>query len=423
MSQSKSIQAVICPSINRELALDNVVYYSSQTADLDGKFIQHGNYVLMVKKLAINIPSVGNPTSDIRLYISKNNRTRFGVDIDSTVEFTIVDQPQTAALIYISIIDNINSYAESHIITHVKSIIQDTVVNVGALDNQCRIVIVELDCKEQTDYAYIDSTTVIELTKMTTKISIRNDDYLSIGLGGLANFVDILYRLFLSRMMSNSMYSKLKMTHNNRILMSGVSGSGKTLIANNLDKLITTANLHVINCIEYIISEGDIGMRSFIDRVISKPTELHILVLDNVEIIAPNIITKYNSHLKTIVSILKSIKIYDNIVVFAITTNVNSLDPIIRSIFKCNIEFALPSEKQRYEILQVHTNHLLNNGYLAFDVDLMELAKQTDNYTGADLAKMVIKTVENILIGQIHNAKLSNPTITQADFMNTIKTN
>ena len=50
-----------------------------------------------------------------------------------------------------------------------------------------------------------------------------------------------------------------------------------------------------------------------------------------------------------------------------------------------HLEIGLPDEDGRLQIFRIHTNKMKQNGLLANDVDLNELAMITKNYTGAEI--------------------------------------
>jgi len=53
------------------------------------------------------------------------------------------------------------------------------------------------------------------------------------------------------------------------------------------------------------------------------------------------------------------------------------------------MEISLPDEHGRAQILNIHTSKLKKNGKLGGDVDISELARMTQNFSGAELAELV----------------------------------
>lgn len=49
------------------------------------------------------------------------------------------------------------------------------------------------------------------------------------------------------------------------------------------------------------------------------------------------------------------------------------------------MEIGLPDESGRVQILNIHTSKMREAGYMAADVSLADLAKETKNYSGAEI--------------------------------------
>jgi transitional endoplasmic reticulum ATPase len=77
----------------------------------------------------------------------------------------------------------------------------------------------------------------------------------------------------------------------------------------------------------------------------------------------------------------------DNVVVIAATNRPDIIDPALLrpGRFDRIVYVPPPDEKARFEILKIHTRNMP----LAKDVDLEELAKMTEGYTGADIELLV----------------------------------
>ncbi len=80
-----------------------------------------------------------------------------------------------------------------------------------------------------------------------------------------------------------------------------------------------------------------------------------------------------------------------NVVVIAATNRPDMLDPALLrpGRFDRLVRIPAPDLEGRKQILRIHTAHKP----LAKDVDLDELAKKTDGYTGADLAALTNEAV------------------------------
>ena len=95
----------------------------------------------------------------------------------------------------------------------------------------------------------------------------------------------------------------------------------------------------------------------------------------------------------------------EGVVVIAATNRPDIIDPALLrpGRFDRLIYVPPPDEKARLEILKVHTRNMP----LAEDVDLLEIAKKTEGYTGADLEVLVreaglLALRENINIDKVY---------------------
>ena len=90
----------------------------------------------------------------------------------------------------------------------------------------------------------------------------------------------------------------------------------------------------------------------------------------------------------------------DSVITICATNNVNSLDSAIRSRFEEEIEFRLPDEKERKELIRNNIETLP----LKYDLDIDKLVKITKNMSGRDIKEKILKT-------SLHNAIASDKNI------------
>ena len=57
--------------------------------------------------------------------------------------------------------------------------------------------------------------------------------------------------------------------------------------------------------------------------------------------------------------------------------------------FDVQIEIGLPDEYGRKQILGIHMKEMIKNNILSDEIKIDELAKQTENYTGAEIESVV----------------------------------
>ncbi len=172
------------------------------------------------------------------------------------------------------------------------------------------------------------------------------------------------------------------------ILLIGLPGTGKTMIA----KAVATeseANFISIKGPEMLskwVGESEKAVREIFRKArIAAPC---IVFIDEIDSIAPHrgsidegnrVAERVVDSLLTEIDGLQNLK---NVVVIAATNRPDMLDPALMrpGRFDEIIEIPVPDEKTREAILKVHTKNMPLHG-----VDMAELAKKTDGYSGADL--------------------------------------
>ncbi|HIQ50325.1 MAG TPA: AAA family ATPase [Nanoarchaeota archaeon] len=172
------------------------------------------------------------------------------------------------------------------------------------------------------------------------------------------------------------------------ILLYGPPGCGKTHIVKAL------ANESGANFIS--IKAGEILSKWFgeseqrIREIFRKARQVApcIIFFDEIDSIAPRRGLLGDSHateriVSQLLTEMSGIEELKDVVVIAATNRPDILDPALLrpGRFDKLIFVPPPDEKGRYEILKVHTKNMP----LAKDVDLKEIAKRTENYSGADL--------------------------------------
>lgn len=82
-----------------------------------------------------------------------------------------------------------------------------------------------------------------------------------------------------------------------------------------------------------------------------------------------------------------------SVITIGATNNPSSLDYAVRSRFEEEIEFSLPNDEERKEILERN----LDTMPLEYDLDMNKLVKLTKNMSGRDIKEKILKTA-------LHNA-------------------
>ncbi len=196
------------------------------------------------------------------------------------------------------------------------------------------------------------------------------------------------------------------------ILFHGPAGTGKTMMAKALSNATDVPFLPVRAT--RLIGEfvGD-GARQ-VHQLYEKAEELSpcIIFIDEFDAIALNrsyqeIRGDVAEIVNALLTEMDGIDEHEGICTIAATNMVHTLDPAIRSRFEEEIEFTLPTLKERYEILKLYSGTFPRK--LGKDVNLEAIAKATSGFSGRGL-------VEKVLKNALHKAILSGGRVTKAHF-------
>ncbi|NJE13225.1 CDC48 family AAA ATPase [Thermococcus sp. LS2] len=183
------------------------------------------------------------------------------------------------------------------------------------------------------------------------------------------------------------------------ILLYGPPGTGKTMLA----KAVATeseANFIGIRGPEVLskwVGESEKNIREIFRK--ARQAAPTVIFIDEIDAIAPRRGTDVNRVTDRLINQLLTemdgIEENSGVVVIAATNRPDILDPALLrpGRFDRLILVPAPDETARYEIFKVHTRKMP----LAEDVDLKELAKRTEGYTGADIAAVCREAAMNAM--------------------------
>ncbi|MGD0951913.1 MAG: CDC48 family AAA ATPase [Methanotrichaceae archaeon] len=181
------------------------------------------------------------------------------------------------------------------------------------------------------------------------------------------------------------------------ILLYGPPGTGKTMLA----KAVATesqANFISIKGPEFLskwVGESEKAVREVFRK--ARQAAPSVIFLDEIDSIAPSRSSgTSDSHvtervISQILTELDGLESLNSVIVIAATNRPDIIDPALLrpGRFDRLIEIGLPDEKGRLEILKIHAS----TKPLADDINLEEIAKKTEKYSGADLSAIVNEAV------------------------------
>jgi len=174
------------------------------------------------------------------------------------------------------------------------------------------------------------------------------------------------------------------------VLLYGPPGCGKTLLA----KAVATeseANFISVKGPEILskwVGESEKAVRKIFRK--ARQAAPCVVFFDEIDAIAPARGYRYGDSgvtdriVNQLLTEMDGLVLLKGVVILAATNRPDILDPALLrpGRFDRILYVPAPDEKARYEIFKVHTRHMP----LSEDVDLHELARITEGYTGADIA-------------------------------------
>jgi len=174
------------------------------------------------------------------------------------------------------------------------------------------------------------------------------------------------------------------------ILLYGPPGNGKTLIGQAV-ATESGAHLEIINGPEIVskwVGQSAENLRGIFER--ARQLEPSVILVDEIDAIAPKRDVASHQHDVQLVSqllvLLDGLEVRGRVVVIGATNRIDSVDPAVRrpGRFDYHIEVVQPDESGREAILRVHVMKMKTGG----DVELAKVARQTDGFSGAELAAL-----------------------------------
>lgn len=241
--------------------------------------------------------------------------------------------------------------------------------------------------------------------KRSANAIVRPDfKFETLGIGGLDDeFSTIFRRAFASRIFPPNLIEQLGIMHVKGILLYGPPGTGKTLIARQIGKMLQAREPKVINGPEVLnkyVGQSEENIRKmFADaekeyKEKGDESELHVIIFDELDAVckqrgsgAGGGTGVGDSVVNQLLTKLDGVDQLNNILLIGMTNRKDMIDDALLrpGRLEVQVEISLPDEKGRAQILKIHTSKMRENGRIADDVDLAELAALTKNFSGAEL--------------------------------------
>ena len=268
---------------------------------------------------------------------------------------------------------------------------------------------------------YHNSLTVLKFRKGVEQPIVIEDDsegrgasifkpdwnFEKMGIGGLDDeFVTLFRRAFASRIFPTSVIKQMGINHVKGILLYGPPGTGKTLMARQIGQMLNTVEPKVINGPEVLskyVGESEKNIRELFEPAEQDQekngddAQLHLIIFDEIDSLCKKRgSTRDNtgvsdSVVNQLLSKIDGVNSLNNVLLIGMTNRRDLMDEALLrpGRLEVQIEVNLPDEKGRKQIFKIHLSRLIESGRLANDVSIDELAIESANYTGAEIAGVV----------------------------------
>lgn len=229
---------------------------------------------------------------------------------------------------------------------------------------------------------------------------IDDTSFNQLGVGGVdTQFAEIVRRVFMTRMIPQSLYEKLGIIHTKAIILHGPPGTGKTRLARAMAQQLDCKSVTVVSgpqILDMYVGNSEKNVRNLFIKAEEDPDGLHVIILDEMEAIsrarggANNGIAN-DSIVNQLLAKIDGVESLNNIVIIGMTNRLDLIDKAMLrpGRFEVHLEIGLPDHIGRKQILLIHTKNLRENKILEDGIDFDQLATLTKNMTGAELEGIV----------------------------------
>lgn len=274
----------------------------------------------------------------------------------------------------------------------------------------------------------------------TNEIFNAKISFEQLGIGGLdIQLNNVFRRAFASRICPSNIIEKLSIKHVKGVILYGPPGTGKTLIARQIGKILKCREPKVINGPEILnkyVGQSEENIRKIFFEAESEyqekgdSSDLHLVIFDEIDAICKQRGTAtggtgvQDSIVNQLLSKIDGVQSLNNILIIGMTNRLDMIDEALLrpGRFEVQMEISLPNEEGRLQIIKIHTRDMSNNNYLDENINFTNLAKNTKNYSGAEIEGLIKSAASFALNRQIdlqnNNKRFDekNMKITENDF-------
>ena len=269
----------------------------------------------------------------------------------------------------------------------------------------------------------IDKNTKIVIKPGFSKFRKESNQVTYEQIGGLKSQITRLREIVELPLRHPEVFSKIGIEPHKGILLFGPPGCGKTLIAKAL-ATESNANFFIINGPE-IVNKYYGETESKLREIFQKAKELSpsIVFIDEIDAIAPKREDTFGDVEKRVVAqllaLMDGMSERGNVVVLGATNRPDSLDPALRrpGRFDREIEIGIHNIDARFEILKIHTLGMP----LDSDVNLKDIAKMLNGYTGADIKSLSREAAMKSMRRYLSEVDLANKKEVPSEILNSIR--
>ncbi|CAF1425280.1 unnamed protein product [Didymodactylos carnosus] len=215
-------------------------------------------------------------------------------------------------------------------------------------------------------------------------------------------FEKIFGEALLARFYPKNFVQRTNMKHAKGILLYGVSGTGKTLIARTVSEILGVLP-KVINGPEILskmLGDSEAKIRQLFDEAKSDPNgDLHLLIFDEIDAVCKrrsvdeaNVRDSVeNSITSQLLCEMDGLHQLNNLLIIATTNRPSAIDPALLrpGRLEIHVKIELPNDEARLNIFDIYAKPLLQNNLLHHDVNFDRIIQETQGWTEAHIERLV----------------------------------